>query len=394
MEPIYTRFEGYEELKPLLDTSDEEVLLRLGKPTLIRIPSADPAPPRPLRARFVSCLLHGNEDSGYRAVLELLRTGARFPFDLWVFIGNVAAASRDGWFAHRFLDGQEDFNRVWGTSHPSTRMRQIADEVVAELDRCELEAVIDLHNNTGKNPYYAIMAQKTDATFALAATCADTIVEWGLRAHSLIEQFSTRCPTAAVECGIAGRKENTAFAAGVLHRFLTAPSFEPSAPRSPALFQMRYRVTVRRDVAFTFANELTDGLDLVLLPSLDGHNFGMMLAETALGHVHPSLPMPLAAIDMAGNDATERLFAVRPGGRLVVTEDVTPLMMTRSALQAQRDCLFYIARQRAWRAPPPADPPLPVCGSRSTVGAQRGITPARRTVSARGIRYRLGSKPG
>ncbi|MGH8895662.1 MAG: hypothetical protein ACRDZ4_01250 [Egibacteraceae bacterium] len=344
MDSLYTRFEGYEDLKPLLDTSDEEVLLRLGKPTLIHILGTDPASPDRSRARFVSCLLHGNEDSGYRAVLELLRTGPRFPFDLWIFIGNVAAASRDGWFAHRFLDGQEDFNRVWGTGDPSTPMRQIADAVVASLDTCDLEAAVDLHNNTGENPCYALIPEQTDAALALAVTCADIVVEWGLRAHSLIEQLSTRCPAVTVECGIAGRDEHTAFAAGVLHRFLTAPSFEPSAPVNAARMRVRYRVTVLPEVMFTFANELTDGLDLALRPGLDSQNFGMLLAGTELGHVRPGAPMPLAAVDMAGNDATERLFAVRPGGRLVVTEDVTPLMMTRNVLQTQRDCLFYIAR--------------------------------------------------
>ncbi|MGH8904138.1 MAG: hypothetical protein ACRDYA_21265 [Egibacteraceae bacterium] len=347
MDTLSNRFEGYEDLKPLLDTSDEDVLLRLRRPSLIRILGTGPTSSAPPRARFVSCLLHGNEDSGYRAVLELLRTGARFPFDLWVFIGNVAAASRDGWFAHRFLDGQEDFNRVWDTGDPSTPMRQIADEVVAALDGADLEAAIDLHNNTGKNPYYAIITQRTDATLALAVTCADIVVEWGLRVRSLIEALSSRCPAVAVECGIAGRKENTAFAAGVLHRFLAAPSPERPVAGPVALLRMRYRVTVRPEVTFTFANERPDGLDLALAPGLDGQNFGMLLAGTELGRVRPGAPMPLVAVDMDGNDATERLFAIRPGGRLVVTEDVTPLMMTRTKVQTRRDCLFYIARARA-----------------------------------------------
>jgi hypothetical protein len=340
MDALYTRFEGYEDLKPLLDASDEEVLLRLGKPTLVRIPGTELAP----RARFVSCLLHGNEDSGYRAVLELLRTGARFPFDFWVFIGNVAAASRDGWFMHRFLDGQEDFNRVWGVGAPSTPMRQIANAVIAELDATNLEAAIDLHNNTGENPYYALLPRRTDVALALAVTCADIVVEWDLRAWTLMEELSSRCPMVAVECGLAGRPESTAFAASVLHRFLTAPSFEPQATCNAALLRMRYRVTVRPDVRFMFANELIDGVDLALRPGLDGQNLGMLLAETQLGYVRPGASVPLAAANMFGDDATERLFAVRPGGRLVVTEDVVPLMMTRTELQTRRDCLFYIAR--------------------------------------------------
>lgn len=343
MESLYARFEGYDKLKGLLDACDEEVLLRLGKPTLIRIPGTMPTP----RARMISCLLHGNEDSGYRATLELLRSGALFPFDLWVFIGNVAAASRDGWFGHRYLDGQEDFNRVWGRGEPWTPTRQMAAAIVGELAEADLEAGIDLHNTSGKNPYHAVIAQPTDPALALATTCANIVLDWRLRGYLLMEELSFRCPAAVVECGLAGRSESTAFATGVVHRFLSAPSFQRPTSKNSTLLVIAYCVSVRPQVRFRFANELADDLDLALLPHLEGHNFGMLLAGSELGQVRPGTPMPLQAVDMAGNPATERLFDIRPDGRLVVAEDVTPLMMAKTELQARQDCLFYIARHRA-----------------------------------------------
>ena len=343
MSDFYRRLEGYEDVKRLLDASDEQVLANLGKPTLIRIPGTDGSP----RARFISCLLHGNEDSGYHAVLELLRTGARYPFDLWIFIGNVAAASRDGWFAHRYLDGEEDFNRVWGREDPTTPMRVIADAVVAELGAADLDATVDLHNNTGENPYYAVLPNRTDAAVALALTCVDRIVEWRLRAYSLIEQFSLRCPTVAVECGLPLRPRNHAFALGVLHRFLAAPSFERTEAVPLALLRLAYRVSVRPEVEFTFDSALDNGYELALRPGLDGQNFGMLLAGTELGKVREGAPVPLEALDLSGHDVTQRLFEIRPGGRLVIREDVTPVMMTRNALQTRRDCLFYVGRHLA-----------------------------------------------
>jgi hypothetical protein len=280
-------------------------------------------------------------------VLELLRTGVRFAFDLWVFIGNVHAASQDGWFAHRYLNGQEDFNRVWGRGAPMTPMRRIAAAVIAALDTADLEAAIDIHNNTGENPYYAILPERTDAALALATACADTVVEWGLRVYSLIEELSRRCPTVAVECGISGRPENHAFAAGVLHRFLSAPSFERPRIASPSLLRMAYRVSVRPEVKFTFTDRLPSGYNLALQPGLDRHNFGMLLAGTALGRVRDGASMPLEALDLNGDDATGRFFEIRSDGRLIVSEDVTPVMMTRNALQTRRDCLFYIVRHCA-----------------------------------------------
>ena len=107
--------------------------------------------------RLIACLMHGNEPSGFQAVVDLLRRGDRFPFDLWVLIGNVRAAIQDGLYAHRHLDDQEDFNRVWDVGPATTRMRRGAAAILEELRSADLEAAVDLHNNSGRNPYYAIL---------------------------------------------------------------------------------------------------------------------------------------------------------------------------------------------------------------------------------------------
>ncbi len=346
-EDLYLRFDGYEDLKPLLDGSDEDVLVALAKPALIRIPGTDAMP----EARLVSCLLHGNEDSGYRAVLEVLRAGERYPFDLWVLIGNVRAASQEGWFAHRFLDGQEDFNRVWGLQAPTTRMRRCADTLLDALLDARLAAAIDIHNNTGVNPYYVIVPDPTQESLALAAELADTVLRWPLRAHTLMEALSGHCPAVSVECGLPGLPANHAFASSILRRFLSMAEIGGSAfgppPRPRRVFEMMHRVVVRPEVPFAFGGALTEDLDLVLAIGLDGHNFGMMLAGTEVGRMHPTAAMPLLVTDMRERDTTERFLRVSADGSLRVTEDITPVMFTTTVLQTRRDCLFYVARRRA-----------------------------------------------
>jgi hypothetical protein len=343
---LFHRLSGYDDLQDLLAGSDEDGLVALGgKPALIRLPGTDPVP----RARFVSCLLHGNEDSGYRAVLELLRRKDAYPFDLWVFIGNTRAARQEGWYAHRFLDDQEDFNRVWGIGNPTTRMRRCAEEVLGEISALDLEAAIDLHNNTGDNPPYAILADRSSAALGLAALCAGTALLWRLHMHALMEALSPVCPVVAVECGKAGVPEGTRYALGVLDRFL-APGLQNWMERGPLperLFEMRHRVTVRDEVNFAFGGALTDDLDLVLASGLDAANFGMLFAGTEIGRVHPGTAMPLEVCSMDGVDEAERYFTIRDDGALMVTEDVTPAMITTTALQARRDCLLYLVRRRA-----------------------------------------------
>lgn len=339
---LYLRFDGYDELKPILSESDEDILVTLRKPTLIRIPGTDVEP----RSRLVSTLLHGNEDSGYRAVLDMLRSGDHYPFDLWVFIGNVRAAHQEGWFAHRYLDGQEDFNRTWGLNAPTTRMRRCSDAIFEILAAEDLEAAVDIHNNTGLNPFYAIVPDPTQEALRLASAMADTILRWPLRAHTLMEVLSPICPAVSVECGLPAVPENHAFAAAALQRFLTMATVEDVDPPQAEIFEMQHRIIVRPEVPFAFGGVLTEDLDLVLHPGMDRHNFGMMLAGTELGRVPEGGGMPLLATDMRGRETTERFFEVRHGG-LIITEDVTPVMLTTTVEQTRRDCFFYIARRRA-----------------------------------------------
>jgi succinylglutamate desuccinylase/aspartoacylase family protein len=358
---MYQRFDGYEKIKPLLEGTDGDVLEALGGvPALIRIPAASTAA-RP-RARLVSCLLHGNEPSGFEAVLELLRRGERFPFDLWVLIGNVRAATEDGLYAHRHLDDQEDFNRVWGVESLSNEQRRAAAAILAELRDADLEAAIDLHNNSGRNPYYAILTQPGPAGERLAALCADTVVLWRLEAHTLMEALAPMCPAVSVECGAPHLADGAEFASGVVHRFLTADGFDGSgtvngtststststgngagAAAPVRMVGTDHRVTVRPGVVFSFGGIVGGDTDLVIVPGLDCYNFGVMPAGRAIGHVRAGASMPLVARDMTGRDVTDSLFEIRSDGGLVVTREVMPLMMTTTVQQARRDCLFYTA---------------------------------------------------
>ncbi|HEX6423993.1 MAG TPA: hypothetical protein VFZ79_10975 [Acidimicrobiales bacterium] len=341
----YHRFDGYEELKPLLDGSDEEVLLGLaGKPALIRIPAASTA--RAPRARLVSCLLHGNEPSGFVAMVDVLRRGERFPFDLWVLIGNVRAATEDGLYAHRHLDDQEDFNRVWGATSATTDMRRCAAAILGHLRSADLEAAVDLHNNSGRNPFYSIVTQPSPEGLLLASLCAETMLLWRLRLGTLMEALAPACPAVSVECGAPHLSDGDTFAAGVVHRFLTTADLALPAgerPRPRRMVEVLHRVTVCPDVELSFGTAV-DGADFVVVPHLDTYNFEVLPAQHTIGHVRPGAAMPLLACDVTGRDVTDQLFRITGDGDVVVNADLTPMMMTTTVRQARRDCLFYTAQ--------------------------------------------------
>lgn len=337
MNPLYRRFDGPEAIAELVEGSDTDVLTRLDrKPALLHLPGRREGP-----ARLISVLLHGNEDSGFRGLCAWLRDRPVVDRPLWMFIGNVRAATQEGWFGHRYLEDQEDFNRVWGIRPDTTRMRLCATEVLATVTAEPLEAVIDIHNNTGHNPLYAILPRPDPATMGLAASLADIGLVWGTQAHTLMQALEGVCPAVAVECGLAGVPAHTALARKVIETFVATESFDPTT-RPSRMLEVRYRVEVRREVAFDFVPRLGESLDLAIVPGLDTENFGHLPPGTVLGHTIPGAAPPLLVTDAAGVDVTEALVTVDDDGDVILTRDVIPAMMTRTAEQTRRDCLFYV----------------------------------------------------
>ncbi|CAN5213845.1 hypothetical protein BH23ACT9_BH23ACT9_11700 [soil metagenome] len=336
MPPLFHRIDGPRAIADLVAGNDTDVLTKLaGKPALLHLPGLIPAP-----ARMIATLLHGNEDSGFRGLCRWLRTGPEVRQPLWLFIGNTRAATQNGWYADRYLDDQEDFNRVWGIHPATTRMRLCAQQVLEIITSQPLEAAIDIHNNTGDNPLYCIVPDPNPGAYALAASLAEIGVLWGTQQHTLMQALQPFCPAVAVECGMAGVDAHVDMAVDVIERFLAATGFGGDRPAQ--MLEVRHRVEVRHEVVFRFGGELTDDLDLVIPRGLDGANFGRLDAGTVLGCTVPGSDVPFEVIDGEGQDTTADFLHAADDGTVTLTRDVIPAMMTRTPEQTRRDCLFYI----------------------------------------------------
>lgn len=321
----------------LLDLTDRELLRALGKPTMLRVPGSGEQP-----ARCIACLLHGDESTGYQAVMRILRRRHRYPFDLYVIIGNVRAALAEQGFGHRFLDDQEDFNRVWGRDDPTTQMRRAADAMLAELAAADLESCVDVHNNTGDNPFYAIVTSHRAETLNLATLFTTTLLHWNLDAHTLMEALDGSCASIAVECGLADQPESLAFAVDGLRRYLGSAPLDSQQVRCDfdILGDLR-KVYVKPEVTFRFGGDLSEGMDFVIAEDADVHNFVEVPPGHVIGRVHAGAALPVQAIDPEGRDVTNRHFRVVDEA-VVTTAPVTPVMMTRTIEAARKDCLFYL----------------------------------------------------
>ena len=321
----------------------------LGQPTLIRVPGRGEQAPR-----AVSCLLHGDESTGLEAVLRILRRGLTYAFDLYVVIGNVRAAATAPGFAHRFLDDQEDFNRVWGLDDATTSQRLAADAILDRLRDAGLEALVDVHNNSGNNPFYAIATRDDPRDLNLATLFTSTLLRWDLTANTLMEALADDVAAVAVECGLPGRPESLAFAVDGLRRYLGEPPLPTDrVVRDFDLLGGLRKVTIRPEVRFRFgrhADDRVDGdeVDFVVAADADLVNFVEVPAGHVIGHVRPGAGLPLHAVASDGTDVTMAHFTVE-GNRVVTTAPATPVMMTRTVAAARKDCLFYVSTE----LPPP-----------------------------------------
>jgi hypothetical protein len=321
----------------LLSLSPLAAVRALEVPTLVRVPGTGQLPPRAF-----ACLLHGDESTGLEAALAVLRRRRQWPFDLYVLIGNVPAAAADGGFAHRYLDEQEDFNRIWGLDVDSPQ-RAAAAAIHELLVGAGLEALVDVHNNTGNNPFYAIVTTDHPRDYNLATLFTTTVLRWDLLVNTLMESMPAEVSAIAVECGLPGLPESRAFAVDGLRRFLGTRRFRDDRVRFDVdVYGGLVKVKVVDEVDFAFGGGI-HGRDFVVADGADVVNFVEVEAGHVIGHVPPGRPLPLRAVGPDGADVTDQHLACTEDGAVVVTQPTIPVMMTRTVAAARKDVLCYLA---------------------------------------------------
>ena len=266
---------------------------------------------------FLSVLVHGNEPSGWDAVRSLHRELRRA--SALVFVGNVAAAQA----GVRALPGRVDLNRVWEGGHGSEAA--LAAEVVAMAAAAKPRFAIDIHNNTGRNPPYAVVARADRPTLTLARSFSNLALFATQPAGFQTRSFAEFCPAATVEVGTPDDPASADRATAFLRRLLEEGT--PSAdPRTLVLLETVARVTAS-------ANTL-------LAPETQCYNFRTAPAGTVLARAGT-----LCAWNAAGKEIGADYLRRRNGA--TVLSAATPIAMYTPDLAAARlDCLCYLLKAR------------------------------------------------
>jgi len=305
----------------------------LGQPTLFHLAGRRTEP------LFVSVLLHGNEDVGWRAVQQVLTAlqGQQLPRSLSLFVGNVDAAEKDV----RRLDGQADYNRVWPGAEQNdmaehAMMRQIVDDMT---DR-SVFASIDIHNNTGLNPYYGCVNRTDAPTLHLASLFSPTVVFFERPKGVQSMAFSPLCPSVTCECGKVGDAGGVERAAELLSACLHLPEFpHTKVPTGDIhLFHTVATVYVPQETTFIFGED--DSSDLQISAQLEHWNFQELGPGTEVAQRRPETTANFRVHDMTNCDVTDQFFAVE-SDTIRLRKSVMPAMLTLNHRVVQQDCLGY-----------------------------------------------------
>jgi hypothetical protein len=206
---------------------------------------------RPAGLASVRHLLHGNEDTGWRAVQAALRRhrDATLHRPLLLFVGNIEAARR----GVRTLPDQEDYNRAWpGTLRPDTLTADMLRHVVEIGRRAKPFASIDVHNNSGNNPHYACVNSFDEAHLHLARLFGRTVVYFEQPVGVQSAALAKICPAVTVECGRAGDEAGVAHVAELITSTLALARFPDHPVPDGDLDLMRTFAIVKVPSARTF----------------------------------------------------------------------------------------------------------------------------------------------
>lgn len=309
----------------LLDVEARALNDRLGAPTLLRLKGRERTP------IFISVLLHGNETSGWDGLGQVLRRrAAALPRDLLILIGNVEAAAA----GVRTLPGQADFNRIW---RPASG---IGAEVLAGIADEPLLAVVDLHNNTGQNPPYAVLTDLSPGSLGLACLYESGVGVFVEEPDTVLTRaFAGRAPSVALELGPVADAQAVPRAVRYLDKLFALGEMPTGRMDDLRLFRTLARVHPPVDAAFGFSGIGEGDLDLVLDAAIEASNFRALPAGAEFGMARNGFN--LQVLDNQHQDVTDRFLEVRDG-RIRTTRALVPAMYTTDAQVVRQDCLCYL----------------------------------------------------
>ncbi len=314
----------------LYECGVQEVHKVLGGPTIIHLKG------KSSQALFLSTLLHGNETTSFLVLQKLINEykDKELPRDMIIFIGNTLGASQ----GLRHLPDQPDYNRIWKSG--DTPENSLATEVFIYAKQFDLFANIDLHNNTGKNPFYGCINVISDNYVELASMFSEQVVYFTEPSEVQSMAFAELCPSVTIEAGLPGNPEGTIavyeFVQDVLHLEGFKERFDHSHVE---VYHTIGRIKVRKEATVDFEYSDQSKSDLSFIEEIDTKNFELLKKNVTLGYINNK--EMIYVLNNAGDIITEDILDLS-GEKLKTNRMLIPSMFTKDVYVMKEDCLGYI----------------------------------------------------
>lgn len=288
------------------------------------------------KALFISTLLHGNETTSFLVIQKLLNDykNKELPRDLIIFVGNTIGASH----GLRHLPDQPDYNRIW--KQGDTPEHLLATEVFVYAKGHDLFASIDIHNNTGKNPFYACINLIHDNWVQLGSLFSNQIVYFTEPNEVQSMAFAELCPSVTIEAGLPGNPEGTLAVYDFVNEVMNLEKFEDRFNKKDAdVFHTIGRIHVSKEASVDFENNEKSENDLSLIPNIDSMNFELLKRGTHLGYCKNA--RFIQAYNNKGDEISNDIFDFADG-KIIANRIFIPSMFTKDIYVMKEDCLGYI----------------------------------------------------
>lgn len=287
-------------------------------------------------ALFLSVLLHGNENSGWEVVKNILAKYQEqtLPRSMSIFIGNVKAAR----YKKRKLETQPDFNRVWREgSQPENLMMQSILKIMQEHG---IFASIDIHNNNGLNPHYACINKLEKQYLKLAREFSRMVIYFIRPTGVQSLAFSRICPAVTLECGQPGDEYGIQMTTDYVDKILQLDSIEADdgIEETIDLYHTIGIIKVPTEYSFCFNGEKAD---IEFIKGVEKLNFEEINNDTLLGEIKTDLFKPLIVLDEEGNDIFDKYFYIK-NNKIYSRTKLVPAMLTTDTDIIKQDCLCYL----------------------------------------------------
>ena len=286
---------------------------------------------------FISILLHGNEETGWLVIRELLQKyDNKFPRPTSILFGDLVAANAS---LRRFED-RADMNRIWHDGSTGTLSASLW-ELRQQLKQQKVAYAIDIHNTNGDNPPHAICVKKENNLDAIdfATGFSGIVLTYSLKLLTCMEAFAPICPTVTLECGKSGTTEGLTLAIEFVDAVLNDKPLSPKA--NPQFYKVSARLQKKADQRVDFG----EGIGEIIFPKdADKLNFTTIPAGSEIAKLKNACNKPFIALDYNGNDVADK-YLNQTQTKIVAKTDLMPAMIVPDRQIVNLDCLFYLLEQ-------------------------------------------------